>query len=69
MLHVGTVLGSRENLMTETVHTVKELLLKPAGARGSPERQPKAQTAGPYRTASDSGVGPDCWDVPGNSCL
>lgn len=32
MLRAGVVLGSRENLMTETDHTLKELLLKPAGA-------------------------------------
>lgn len=31
MLWAGIRLGSREHLMTETVHTLKELLLKPEG--------------------------------------
>lgn len=47
----GITLGSRENLMSETVHALKELLLKPV-MREDPLKGSLRQTAGPYCTAS-----------------
>lgn len=51
MPHAGITLGSRENLMSETVHTLTELLPKPV-MREAPLKGSVRPTAGPYCTAS-----------------